>query len=224
MTPLFLRIMAEAMEELGPTPSQRAVADWMRRATELFIALEDRGRKALRGLWAELVVILSSDDPSTLIRRWHADPQERFDFLGDWFALEVKSCQDFDRVHQFSLPQLRPADALGVWVGSLVVREDPAGRSTLELLEQIEASITDQELRATARRIVFASAGAALEEDDQHRFDEGLARSSLLLADARLIPSITGQLPPEVLDVKLSVRCRDVPPAGAVADAVARLR
>lgn len=219
---LFLGLMEEALAALGDSPSASGIAAWLHRIATLFARLEQEGRKRLRGLWAELAVMLALGDPSLAARRWHADPKERLDFLAGSFALEVKSCQDLDRVHHFSLGQLRPPDDLDVWVASVMVRADPQGQSVLDLLHELEIEIADSAVRNTLRAMVLACGGAALEDDDLHRFDRAAALSTLRLMDARGIPSITGDFPPEVLAVELEVRCRDLPPAGTEADALAR--
>lgn len=211
MARLFLAMMTDALAELGPEPSGEVIADWIQRVATLFSRLEVRGQTELRGLWAELLVINELGNPGLLARRWHADPQERYDFLSGTFALEVKSCQDLDRVHYFSLEQLRPPEAVEAWLSSVVVRLDPSGTSTLELLREIEARTPDPAVRSALRTMVFTMAGAALAEDDQHRFDAASARATLKIMDIRVVPSLEGDVPAEVLGVTLRVRCRDVP-------------
>jgi hypothetical protein len=220
---LFLGLMEEALAALGDTPSASAIAAWLYRIATLFAKLEQEGRKRLRGLWAELLVMLALDDSDLAARRWHADPSERFDFLGGSFAIEVKSCQDMDRVHQFSLEQLRPPADLEVWVASVVVRADPQGESVLDLLSEIEESILDARTRDEVRAMALTIGGSALEDDDLHRFDKHSALSTLRLIATGAIPSITGPLPNEVLAVSLQVRCRDLPEAGTVAGARTRI-
>jgi hypothetical protein len=221
---LFLRLYADAAEDLGPVPSAAAVAGWLQALATLLSRLELESRRTLQGLWAELFVIRELGDAPQLLRRWHADPRERFDFLGSGFALEVKSCQEFDRVHEFSLDQLRPPDGLEAWVASIVVRRDVAGVSVLELAAHIESEIGDRAQRMVFRDMVLTSGGAAIEDDDHHRFDLTTARTSLRLLDALAIPCLRETIPPEVLSVTLRVRCEAVAEAGTRAGALQRLR
>jgi hypothetical protein len=220
---LFLSLMEEALVALGGTPTASAIATWLHRIASLFAKLEQDGCTRLRGLWAELVAMLALGDADLAARRWHADPKERFDFLGAAFALEVKSCQDHDRVHHFSLDQLRPPAGLDVWVASVVVRADPQGESVLDLLHALEADIAHAPTRDALRAMVLASGGSALEDDDLHRFDTAAALATFQLIDARIIPAVSGDLPPEVLAVTLQVRCRDLPAAGDAELALSRL-
>lgn len=220
---LFLRLYADAVEDLGPAPSAAAVASWLQGLATLLSRLEQTSRRTLQGLWAELLVIRELGETTRLLRRWHADPRECFDFLGSAFALEVKSCQEFDRVHEFSLEQLRPPDGLEAWVASIVVRRDVAGVSVLELSAQIEADISDRALRTQFRDMVLASGGAALEDDDHHRFDLSTARTSLRLLDTFAIPCLREAVPSDVISVTLRVRCASVAEVGTQAEALRRL-
>ena len=220
---LFLRLYAEAIDVLGPAPRAADVSTWLQRLASLLSRLEQGGRTRLQGLWAELLVIREMGAPELLVRRWRPDSYERFDFLGGGFALEVKSCQDFERVHEFSLEQLRPPEGLEVWVASVVVRRDPAGVSVLDLLGELEERLRDPVYRQALRETTLATGGAALEDDDLYRFDAEVASASLRLMDARAIPSLTGSPPPEVINVSLQVRCDGVAEAGSRHDVVRRL-
>ncbi|MDX8541477.1 PD-(D/E)XK motif protein [Mesorhizobium abyssinicae] len=220
---LFLNLMDEALAAMGPTPTAASIAAWLHRIATLFAKLEQEGRTRLRGLWAELAAMLALGDSALAARRWHTDSHDRFDFLSGGFAIEVKSCQDLDRVHHFSLEQLRPPKDLDVWVASVVVRADPNGQSVLDLLHTLEVNISDVPTRDGLRAMVLASGGAALEDDDLHRFDLAGALATLRLVDARAIPSINEELPKEVIAITLQVRCRDVTDAGTPQAALYRL-
>ena len=220
---LFLRLYDNATEELGDVPSARSVAEWLRRLVTLLSRLEQDARRTLQGLWAELLVIRELGDSMMMLRRWHADPQDRFDFLGDGFALEVKSCQDFDRVHTFSLEQLRPPSGLVAWVASVVVRRDLGGCSIMELAGLIESDLGEPAAKSLFREAVLATGGSALEDDDNHRFDLVTARGSLRLLDTQAIPSFHEPVPLGVLSVTLTVRCATLDEIGTRADALGRL-
>jgi hypothetical protein len=220
---LFLRLYAEAINDLGPAPSADDVSTWLQRLSMLLSRLEQDGRKRLQGLWAELLVIRELGAPELLIRRWRPDPKERFDFLAAGFALEVKSCPDFERVHEFSLEQLRPPEGLDAWVASVVVRGDPSGMSVLDLLGELETQLADPIYRQTLREITLATGGAALEEDDRYRFNGQLAGASLRLLEVSAIPRLQGDRPPEIISVSLRVKCDGVAEAGSRHDVVRRL-
>lgn len=224
LTDLFLRLYADAIGELGANPSPAAVTAWLRRLTNLLSRLEEDSRRRLQGLWAELLIIKDLGDPLLALRRWRVDPHERFDFLGAGFGLEVKSCRDFDRVHEFALEQLRPPQGLEVWIASMVVRRDPTGSSVLNLLSEVEAQISDLDVRQALRENVFASAGTALEDDEHHLFDVGLARESLRFLDVVAVPSVRGEIPTEVRSVRIQSCCAGVLEVGSARQVLDRLR
>lgn len=221
---LFLNLMEEALAALGTNPAPTEIAAWLQRIATLFARLELEGRKQLRGLWAELLTMIALGDPELAARRWHTHASETFDFTAGSFAIEVKSCQNLDRIHHFSLSQLRPPSDLTVWLASVVTRSDPQGASVLDLLRQVEEAIIDNQTRHGLRLMVLAIGGQALEEDDLHRFDRAGALQTICFMDAREIPSIREDLPDEVLAATLQVRCRDVPTAGAADAACGQLR
>ena len=220
---LFLGLLADAMTTLGPLPAASDFSNWVVRAAELFSQLEKEGRRTMQGLWAELVVASSLPSPEVAVRRWHADPLERYDFTSGAFSLEVKSCTDLDRVHSFSLDQLRPQTGTLVWIASVLARPEPLGRSVLDLVHALETGIPTPNVRHKLREIVFASAGSSINDDDRYRFDEAGARASLRLFDACTIPSVPGPLAPEILGVQLRVRCAALPVAGNLVEAGKKL-
>lgn len=223
MRRMFLAVMEDALRNLGSNPSATSIATWLQRLASLFARLEQEGRKKLRGLWAELIAMMSLGNPTVAARRWHAEASETYDFTAGSFSIEVKSCQDLTRVHHFSLSQLSPPDDQVVWLLSIVVRPDLRGSTVLEALAQLESAIPDPDLRSSLRTMVFSIGGRALEEDSLHRFDQANALATARLIDVRAVPSIAEELPPEVQSVTLEVQCRDLPSAGFASDALARL-
>jgi hypothetical protein len=178
-------------------------------AVHLFAELDDPTSREIRGLWGELLVILVAPDSSVLVRRWHDDPEDRFDFTAGAFALEVKTCKDLERIHVFSLSQLRPISEEEVLIASVPVRSDPAGETVLDLLSEIETRVPQIELRIRLRETAFRIGGSAI-ADSPHRFDRRAAAAGLRLIRATLIPAFENHPAAEILAVQLSIRCRDI--------------
>jgi hypothetical protein len=216
-------LYSDAVDDLGPSPTSASIASWLARLAELLSKLEEGGGRTLQGLWAELLLIRELGDPLLLLRRWRPDKRERYDFLGPGFALEVKSCQDFERIHQFSLEQLRPPDSLEVWIASVVVRRDPTGMSVLELVKDIEALLPDPAARELLRTTSLSTGGSALDDDDEFRFDYRLASDSVRFMHVAEVPSIQGPLHQDILSVSLGVKCANVAEIGQRADAIRKL-
>jgi hypothetical protein len=206
----FLDLFDQALSSIGRNPSEEQIDSWLEQATSLFAELEAPSAREIRGLWGELLVISEARDPTAYIRRWHECPDERFDFLSGSFALEVKTCTDLERIHLFSLSQIRPSADIEVVVASIPVRLDPHGVSVVGLLSAIEARVTDAEALKKLRQTAFHVGGASLLDAPQ-RFDRRAASDGLRLMRASQIPGINEPLSTEILDVRLHVRCCDVP-------------
>lgn len=219
----FLELFEQALESIGRSPTEDVVDRWIDHAMRLFSELEVSNVREIQGLWGELLVISDATDPSTLLRRWHEAPEDQFDFLSGTFALEVKTCSDLDRRHLFSLGQLRPTAGLEVLVASIHVRPDPNGTSVMDLIAEIERRVLNVELKEKLRRTAFRIGGSALAQPPR-RFDRRTAAKSLRFIRAAAIPAIDQRLPPEVIHVQLSVRCRDIPGEDLGNYAISRMR
>jgi hypothetical protein len=206
----FLDLFEQALHAVAPEPSGRDLDSWIDHATRLFADLDAASALEMRGLWGELLVVCEARDPATLIRRWHESPEDRHDFVCGSFALEVKTCRDSERVHHFSLLQIRPVADMEVIVASVPVYTDPHGMSAVDLLTELETRISAAPIRDRLRQIVFRLGGTALAQTVQ-RFDRRAAVDGLKLMRASRIPAVEERPPSEVLDVQLTVRCRDVP-------------
>lgn len=206
----FLDLFDQALTAIGVTPQESDVDWWIDQATRLFAELESPAVREVRGLWGELLVIAEARDPVSLIRRWHDSAEDRFDFLAGSFALEVKTCRDSERVHLFSLPQLRPPVSMDVVIASVPVHADPHGVSAIDLLSEIDGRVSDVEISSKLRQTAFQVGGGSLAQSPQ-RFDRRAAVEGLRWMWASAIPAIDERPPAEVLGVELRVRCRDVP-------------
>jgi len=219
---LFLDVLNQALETMGPAPDESDIDYWVDHARRLFAELESPPRE-LRGLWGELLVICESSDPESLIRRWHEDPLDRFEFVNRNYALVVKTCGELDRVHRFTLAQLRPDTNMEVVIASVPVQSNPQGQSVIDLVLELDARLVDRHVRTRLREIVFQRGGAALASANA-RFDRQTAREGYWLMRAQSIPAITERLPRSVLAVQLEIDCEDVRKEDLAETVVSRLR
>jgi hypothetical protein len=191
------------VEMLGKSPASSAVSDAIRTIVELFRALQQPPRKAVQGLWAEVLLIAESSKPETLIRSWHVLPEDRYDFSSGADRLEVKSTGGAQRVHHFSLEQLRPPAGTTTLVASVRVERSGGGASLEELLAALRHRLTIQaDLMLRVEVVVASTLGNSLRAGLRERFDLELARGSVALFDIVQIPTITGPIPREITDVR----------------------
>jgi len=218
---LFLDVLDQALGTLGPTPPESNIDYWVDHARRLFAELESPPRE-LRGLWGELFVMCEFSDPEPLIRRWHDDPDDRFEFLHGNYALAIKTYGQ-ERVHRFTLTQLRPPASIEVIIASVPVQSDPQGQSVLDLARELDERLVDQHVRTRLREIVFHMGGSALASANA-RFDRETARQGYCFMRAQSIPAIAEKLSPSILAVQLEIDCEEVRKETLADIVVARLR
>ena len=111
----------------------------------LFSKLNTPPKKTLQGLFAELIVIISSNNIERHIRAWHKIPTEKFDFVFDDKIIEVKSSGSNERLHSFSNSQLLnySKETVDLHIASIIVLESDDGITINQLVEKIERNLED---------------------------------------------------------------------------------
>ena len=210
---LFVRCFSDMLVHWSSTVVGSEVDKHIRSLVELFRGLGRPNLKGIRGLWAELNLIASCKRQEIVLRAWHADPKDIFDFSFPGFHVEVKSSDSADRVHHFSLQQIRPVDGDRVYVVSSLLQSNPSGTSVIELTERISAQVArDPNLREKLWRNVFATLGSEIRAAKISRFSEEYARNQLQVCDAVDLPWYSTPAPPGVLDINARIAFSSVTP------------
>jgi hypothetical protein len=163
----------------------------------------------LKGLWGELFLILQAKSCDILLKYWHVDPDEKYDFSFGELHVEVKVSEFTPRVHEFALEQLRPSSEASVFIASLLLQKSAGGLGMLDLLTEIAKRTKDQRLVAKAWRNVAAALGQELTESLDVKFDPQFARASLRLVRAEQVPCIAVPLPSGVVGARVRVSMDD---------------
>ena len=209
--PFFLSSGDAIVQTLPNAPSEKDIYRCVESFAELFSALARPSARSIKGLWAELFVIQLSGNCASMVRGWHVDPQERFDFSKGEKHLEVKASESPERVHEFSVSQLRTAARSSIIVASILLQKSTGGIGILGLAERIE-----QRLHRSAELVpkLWANIAECMGEDfDSHldaKYDEQFAASSLRLISASDIPCVPVPLPVDVVDARLKVSLSNV--------------
>jgi hypothetical protein len=190
---------------LPSTPARRQIIEAIDALVELFRRASNPPRKTVQGLWAELFVIERASDPSALLRCWHAAPEDRFDFAEDVQRLEVKTAAGGMRLHRFAQEQLRPAGNTRVMIVSVLMERSVGGPSISDLIDVIRRRVADPNLLIRLDAVVAETLGKEWRAALEDRFDRQLAEQSIRFLDARTIPSVPAELPPEVTEVHFRV-------------------
>jgi hypothetical protein len=201
----FLRALTPVIASLPERPTREQVVAAVNTLIELFRRASQSPRKTVQGLWAELFVIQRAADPSALLRCWHIEPEDRFDFAEDLQRLEVKAATGRIRTHRFSQEQLRPPAGTLAMIASILIERSAGGQSVNDLVDDIRQRVADPDLLIRLDAVVAETLGKEWRAAQEDRFDRQLAVESIRFLDARTIPSVPASLPPEVTDVHFRV-------------------
>lgn len=202
----FLEVVGPVIQVIGDHPSTRDINKAVQRLSELFRALKNPPRQSTQGLWAELYVMSRLGNPLEMAKAWRKQPEDRFDFQMEEMCLEVKSYSGLIRQHHFALEQLRPSTGEHVVVASLRVVRNEQGTALGDLVGEIRAHLEEDSMVLTEfDRTLALTLGSGLKVGMLECYDEKVARSSLALFEARDIPSVPVELPPEIGEVRFSV-------------------
>jgi hypothetical protein len=157
----------------------------------------------IQGIWAELLIIRLSRDPSAMAAAWHRDPLEHFDFIAGPQRIEVKSSSSRRREHYFSLDQLTHIRNSRIVVASVFVERAGGGVSLRKLFDDTRVLLVDDSFLATRLDTIFySSLGSGWADAMDECFDWELAVQSIAFYDAETIPKATNLTPQAVFDVR----------------------
>ena len=201
MHEFFLRSLHPVIMSLPAVPSREHVSSAVEKLVDLFRQISQPPRKTVLGLWAELLIISRSNDPSKLVSSWHSQPEDRFDFASGADRLEVKAAAGQLRIHHFSLEQLRPPVPTKVVVASLLTQRTAGGTSVADLVDSIRGRIGDAEILIRMDSVVARILGQNWREAEAMRYDLQLAAESLRFVDGIELPAVHTPIPSEVAEV-----------------------
>jgi hypothetical protein len=200
----FLMISESLVKTIGQNPTQQKVTEALKKFMEVFKTLAESPTNTVNGLWAELFVIETSNQPKVLLDYWHNIPEEKFDFNAGYERIEVKSSSNFERKHIFSAEQLNPPSDSRVLIASIFLKQNSSGLNIQQLMDNIiqklggDIIIVDKLIS-----IVFRTLGSSFEHSISVRFDYEIARQSLQLYRTTDIDKIeVADIPSNVSEVK----------------------
>ena len=199
----FAHICGTILQIVGAEPDLEFVVETVKRLVDLFQKLSAPARKSVIGLIGELFVIYSANSATESLAAWRSTVDDRYDFSVDDIRLEVKASGSRQRAHSFSLEQCNPpADTTGVLV-SMFVESSGGGMSLLELINRIEAQVRDDAtLPLKLEENIVDCLGKDLTAALNMRFDDKLAKSSLIIYDLTKIPAIRESVPLDVSQIR----------------------
>lgn len=201
----FLRVVEALLPSLGERPDGSSINEAVESLVELFRALGNPPIKAVRGLWAELLLITECQDPGKLLDAWHTVPEDWYDFNEGNHRIEVKSAQGEVRRHHFSLVQLLPPSGTSLAIVSVIVNRAGGGTTINDLIDELRSFFSgspDRLLRLY--KVVTLTLGAKWREAELEMFDRSAARESLAFFRPADVPMVNPDLPTGVSNVRFS--------------------
>lgn len=205
---MFIDVFLMMLESLPEKPSNIALASKIEGLLSIFAKLKHHPIHKLQGLWAELLVIDQSKNPTVVARAWHSSPNSKYDFTLGGDKIEVKSTQSEIRVHHFSLDQLNPSTNSKLLISSVIVRESAQGDkglSVFNLYDRILQKISDSDVRMHLSEVVADTLGSDFYVAQKKYFDYVEACDRLAYFNYKEIPKIQKEHVPEhVTEVRFS--------------------
>lgn len=187
---LFLKLLENIVLEIPNKVSQKQITDLTRDIFDLFEKISKPSREILVGLWGELFVINASKNIDVLIKAWHPETNDKFDFYSQKQALEIKTTTSNDRVHNFSYEQLKIGDEKMV-VCSIMLRSSRSGKSLEDLKKEILSQVKNDDLKNQFELIYYKTLGVITEEDiEEYKFDTLYSEENIKYFDLLNVPRL----------------------------------
>ncbi len=155
--------------------------------------------KGLVGLIGELLVILTAEDKSSMVKTWHSDPSNKFDFSWEKMRVEVKSTMGTSREHNFSSFQIPGPEGTVVRVASVLIEVAEVGSNLGDLINEVTRDL-EPELASKVLRQCLASLSVFPYSITRPVFDLQTSMKSIRYFDSSAIPAPVSV--PGVLEMK----------------------
>lgn len=208
----FTDVFSIILQQLETIPSEINLYREVRKVIDLFSSIARPPIKSVQGLWAELLVIEKSLEPEYLIHAWHISKSDKYDFNDSKDKLEVKSTTKSKRIHTFSIEQLNNNPGSDLLIASTFVIETGAGKSVLNLRDNIISKISDIKMKLRLNEMIYKTIGNEYDKLDDIFFDYQYASDSLSFYAIMDIPRIPiNVIPVEVSNVTFDCELTSVP-------------
>ena len=187
----FIDIVCIILEQLPSNYSDATLTQEIQKLVNLFSQLSQPPRKTIQGLWAELLIIEQSTNPEYLIKSWHVNVHDKYDFNDGKDKLEVKCSVRPQRVHHFSVEQLNPNSNSELLIASVITSYVGQGVSVLDLRDRICNKLKDIQLQYRLNEIILKTIGTDFSNASDIFFDYISAIDGLEYFDSKNIPGIS---------------------------------
>lgn len=190
------------LRSLGETPTAQELRRVIAGLIELFKLVSQPPKGTIQGLWAELWIIARAREPEILLRAWHVEPTDAYDFNNGPERIEVKSTSHRTRRHHFAHRQLHPPTGSQAAIASVFVESSGGGTTIAELVERIRRRVPNVQTRSRLDYVVASTLGTDWRIGAEAAFDSELASESLRYYLVESVPSLPPDLPTGVSDLQ----------------------
>jgi hypothetical protein len=173
---------------LGESPSVDEVHQEVEKVRLLFVKLSKKSIRTELGLWGELFCIAMSSDKSFLLKSWHKNSSDKFDFNDGRNLLEIKTTLKNIREHEFSYDQIRNERSDDLLILSIMTFETDFGKSVFDLYKIILDDLSNED-RISFTNKLFEIAGDEL-HNYERKFDLYQAQKMSKFYPPASIPSV----------------------------------
>jgi hypothetical protein len=190
---MFLDICETTIPQLNNEPSAEEIKKITNVIVELFREISDKKRSII-GLWGELFLIYSSSNQEKVLKAWHENPSDKYDFFDDNQALEVKCTSKTDRIHKFQHDQLL-SEIKDHYIASIMVSENSNnGLSVLDLYENLKKNKLSINLIDKLNKNFYRVIGSHPQEDlNVIKFDIDYSKNNLMYYKLKDISTLVNE-------------------------------
>jgi hypothetical protein len=105
------------------------------------------------GLIGEIIFILATNNPSKTFDYWHNSISDAYDFSGENFRLDIKTCQSMERIHTFLL-QIPGKHPEKTYIASIQISRVANGETFVSLIDRLFFYLSPQQQK-TAMQIIL---------------------------------------------------------------------
>ena len=146
-------------------------------------------KNLVQGLFGELCIISISSNANYLIKSWHTSPNDKYDFNDGHEKLEVKTTDNLERIHSFSMNQTNSFDKT-VIIASVITTQTDMGLSVFDLVKKIQCKLIEDSMNQKLNEIILKTLGSDFKGASRYFFDYKQAIESIKYYNSQDIPMI----------------------------------
>ena len=208
----FIRVFADLLS--GDIINIESLYDQILNLFNLFTVNKIVSKQTIQGLYAELLIILASDDKEFFIKAWHVDKSSLYDFsLNNSSYLEVKSTNRTDRIHKFSNQQIQFLKKQDSYVISIMVQESDLGSNIMDVSDRIRVQLSTSSSKLKLDKLILETINSSLDIVEDTKFEVQYSLESIQIFKSIIVPYIDKKyIPIEITNLKYDVNFEELDP------------